>query len=380
MLFDYETLKIIWWAFVGVLLIGFALMDGFDFGVGILLPFVAKTDVERRIMLNSIGPTWEGNQTWFITAGGALFAAWPLAYAAAFSGFYVALMLLLFSLFFRPVGFDYRSKVADTRWRSTWDWLLFIGGLVPPLIFGVAFGNLLLGVPFHYDDTMRLEYIGGFLGLLNPFGLLAGVLSVAMLTMHGAAFLVTKTDGMVAQRAGKAAMLAALVTVIAFALGGAWVAFGIDGFRIISMPDANSAFMPVVKTVERVRGAWMDNYARWPAMWALPLAGFAGAFLCALFSVKKKPVAAFMYSGLTVASVILTAGASMFPFVMPSSLDPNSSLTVWDVVASHKSLGIMFWVVVIFLPIIIFYTGWIYRVMRGKVDEAHIQANEHSAY
>jgi cytochrome d ubiquinol oxidase subunit II len=379
-MFDYETLKIIWWGFVGVLLIGFALMDGFDFGVGILLPFVGKTDVERRIMINSIGPTWEGNQTWFITAGGALFAAWPLAYAAAFSGFYVALMLLLFSLFFRPVGFDYRSKIADPRWRSTWDWLLFVGGFVPPLIFGVAFGNLLLGVPFHYDDTMRLEYIGGFLGLLNPFGLLAGVLSVAMLTMHGAAFLGTKTDGVVAQRAGRAAIWAALLTVIAFAAGGAWIIFGIDGYRILTMPDANSAFMPVLKTVERVRGAWMDNYVRWPAMWAVPVTGFVAAFLCALLTWKKKPLLAFICSGLTVTSVILTAGASMFPFVMPSSLDPNSSLTVWDVVASHKSLGIMFWVVVFFLPIIILYTGWIYRVMRGKVDEAHIQANEHSAY
>ncbi len=379
-MFDYETLKIIWWGFVGVLLIGFALTDGFDFGVGILLPFVGKTDVERRILINSIGPTWEGNQTWFITAGGALFAAWPLAYAAAFSGFYVALMLLLFSLFFRPVGFDYRSKIADPRWRSTWDWLLFVGGFVPPLIFGVAFGNLLLGVPFHYDDTMRLEYIGGFLGLLNPFGLLAGVLSVAMLTMHGAAFLGTKTNGVVAERAGRAAMWAALVTVIAFAAGGAWVIFGIDGYRILTMPDANSAFMPVLKTVERVRGAWMDNYVRWPMMWAVPVTGFAAAFLCALLTWKKKALLAFIFSGLTVTSVILTAGASMFPFVMPSSLDPNSSLTVWDVVASHKSLGIMFWVVVFFLPIIILYTGWIYRVMRGKVDEAHIEANEHSAY
>lgn len=379
-MFDYETLKIIWWAFVGVLLIGFALMDGFDFGVGILLPFVGKTDVERRIVINSIGPTWEGNQTWFITAGGALFAAWPLAYAAAFSGFYVALMLLLFSLFFRPVGFDYRSKIADPRWRATWDWLLFVGGFVPPLIFGVAFGNLLLGVPFHYDDSMRLEYIGGFLGLLNPFGLLAGVLSVAMLSMHGAAFLGTKTDGVVAQRAGRAAMLAALVTVLAFAAGGVYVMLGIDGYRIITMPDANSAFMPVLKTVERVPGAWMDNYARWPAMWALPMTAFAGAFLCAWFSLKKQAVAAFLCSGAVVASVILTAGASMFPFVMPSSLAPNSSLTAWDVVASHKSLGIMFWVVVIFLPLIIFYTGWIYRVMRGKVDAAHIAANEHTAY
>ena len=379
-MFDYETLKVIWWGFVGVLLIGFALTDGFDFGVGMLLPFVGRNDTERRVVINAIGPTWEGNQTWFITAGGALFAAWPLVYAAAFSGFYIALMLLLFSLFLRPVGFDYRSKLADARWRNAWDWGLFAGGLVPPLIFGVAFGNLLLGVPFHYDDSMRLEYIGGLFGLLNPFGLLAGALSVAMLLMHGAAFLQVKTDGVVAQRARKAAAIASVATITCFALAGIWVATGINGFRIVSMPDVNTAFMPVAKTVELVRGAWMDNYARWPALWALPALGLAGALMCLFFSAAKRALAAFISSGLSVAMVILTAGASLFPFVMPSSLDPNSSLTALDAVASHKSLGIMFWVVVIFLPIVILYTGWVYRVMRGKIDATHIRDNEHTAY
>lgn len=379
-MFDYATLKVIWWGFVGVLLIGFALTDGFDFGVGMLLPFIGRNDTERRIVINAIGPTWEGNQTWFITAGGALFAAWPLVYAAAFSGFYIALMLLLFSLFLRPVGFDYRSKVADARWRNAWDWGLFVSGLVPPLIFGVAFGNLLLGVPFHYDDSMRLEYLGGLFGLLNPFGLLAGALSVAMLLMHGAAFLQVKTDGIIAQRARKAAAIASVATMTCFVLAGIWVATSIDGFRIVSMPDVNTAFMPVAKTVELARGAWMDNYARWPATWALPVLGLAGAMMCLFFTASKRALAAFLSSGLSVAMVILTAGASLFPFVMPSSLDPNSSLTAWDAVASHKSLGIMFWVVVIFLPIIILYTGWVYRIMRGKIDEKHISDNQHTAY
>ncbi|MFZ6657878.1 cytochrome d ubiquinol oxidase subunit II [Undibacterium sp. TJN19] len=379
-MFEYETLKLIWWGFVGILIIGFALMDGFDFGVGILLPFVAKTDMERRIVINSIGPTWEGNQTWFIAAGGALFAAWPLAYAAAFSGFYVALMLLLFSLFFRPVGFDYRSKVQDTRWRSAWDWALFIGGFVPPLIFGVAFGNLLLGVPFHYDETMRLEYMGGILGLLNPFGLLAGLLSVAMLTMHGAAFLRMKTEGLIRERARTALLVAAAIAFLSFGCAGIWVAFGMDGYRIISMPDVNTAFMPTMKVAERSLGAWLDNFGRMPILWGLPVAGLLAAILSPLFACKNKDMTAFLSSGLCVAMVILTAGVAMFPFVMPSSLNPSSSLTAWDVVASHKSLGVMFWVVVIFLPVIIIYTSWIYRVLRGKVNEAHINANEHSAY
>ena len=377
---DYQTLKIIWWLFVGALLIGFALMDGFDFGVGMMLPFIGKTDAERRVMLNSIGPTWEGNQVWFVTAGGALFAAWPLVYAAAFSGFYIALMVLLFALFFRPVGFDYRSKLEDPRWRSAWDWGLFVGGFVPPVIFGVAFGNLFLGVPFHYDDTMRLEYIGNFFQLLNPFGLLCAVTSVAMIAMHGATFLQIKADGQVAERACKVARGAAAFTIVSFIAGGFCIAFAIDGYRIVTTPDVNSAFMPIVKTVERATGAWMNNYHRWPLMWALPTLAIVGAACCAVFSAARKSMCAFLSSGLSITMIILTAGASMFPFVMPSSLAPNSSLTAWDAVASHKSLGIMFWVVIVMLPIIILYTGWVYRVMRGKVTEAHIRENEHSAY
>lgn len=165
---DYESLKLIWWVLVGVLLIGFALTDGFDLGAAALLPIVGRTDSERRVVINTIAPHWDGNQVWLITAGGALFAAWPLVYAAAFSGFYWAMLLVLFALFVRPVGFDYRSKLANTRWRQTWDWGLFAGALVPSLVFGVAFGNLLLGVPFQFDGDLRVSYHGSFWQLLNP--------------------------------------------------------------------------------------------------------------------------------------------------------------------------------------------------------------------
>lgn len=380
MLFDYVTLKVIWWCFVGALLIGFALTDGFDFGVGIWLPWLGKNDMERRIIINVIGPTWEGNQTWFIAAGGCLFAAWPLVYAAAFSGFYVALMLLLFSLFFRPVGFDYRGKLADARWRAAWDWALFAGGLVPPLIFGVAFGNLLQGVPFRYDDSMRLEYTGNFLGLLNPFGLLSGVLGVLMLAMHGAAYLYQKTDAVIAERARRAAIGAALLAMLAFAGAGVWVATGMQGFRITAMPPLDTAFMPIQKTVERGAGFWMGNYARWPVTLAFPAAGIIGAALVIVFCLLRRSLLAFLSSGVAVAAIILTAGAAMFPFVMPSSLDPNSGLTAWDAVASHKSLGVMFWVIVVMLPIVMLYTGWVYGIMRGKVTAAHIRENDHESY
>ncbi|WP_373327400.1 cytochrome d ubiquinol oxidase subunit II, partial [Cronobacter turicensis] len=171
---DYEVLRLIWWLLVGILLIGFAVTDGFDMGVGMLTRILGRTDTERRVMINSIAPHWDGNQVWLITAGGALFAAWPLVYAAAFSGFYVAMILVLASLFFRPVGFDYRSKIEDMRWRNMWDWGVFAGSFVPPLVIGVAFGNLLQGVPFHFDKYQGMFYTGNFFQLLNPFGLLAG--------------------------------------------------------------------------------------------------------------------------------------------------------------------------------------------------------------
>jgi cytochrome d ubiquinol oxidase subunit II len=380
MIFDYETLKIIWWLFVGVLLIGFALTDGFDLGVGTLLPFLGKTDSERRVIINTVGPTWDGNQVWFITAGGAVFAAWPVVYAAAFSGFYVALLLVLFALFFRPVGFDYRSKLEDPRWRKAWDWGLFAGGFVPALVFGVAFGNLLQGVPFMYDDTLRPTYTGSFFGLLNPFALLTGVVSLSMLVMHGAIFLQIKTEGVIYQRAKLAARIFGIALIATFALAGVWLSMGIEGFRIIAMPDANGVPDILGKTVEMAAGAWLSNYSSYPWMVLAPVLGFVGAALALLLSAKNRPGTAFIASGLSLTGVILTAGFSMFPFIMPSSLDAGSSLTIWDAVSSHLTLQLMFWAVLIFLPIILAYTSWVYRVMRGKVTEAAVSEQSHSMY
>jgi cytochrome d ubiquinol oxidase subunit II len=274
--FDYEMLKLIWWVFIGVLLIGFAIMDGFDMGVAAWLPFLGKTDDERRVIINTIGATWEGNQTWLITAGGAIFAAWPLVYAAAFSGLYVALLLVLFALFFRPVGFDYRSKLADPRWRNGWDWALFVGGAVPALVFGVAFGNLLIGLPFYYDDTLRSFYTGSFWQLLNPFALLCGAVSLSMLMMHGAIYLQLRADGAVQIRAQKAALVTGLLCAATFAFAGLWVAFGIDGYRLTSVHDLNAAINPLSKTVEKVTGGWLVNYQTYPCMILAPITGFAG--------------------------------------------------------------------------------------------------------
>jgi len=380
MFIDYETLKLIWWLFVGVLLIGFALLGGFDLGVGTLLPFVGRTDAQRRVVLNAIGPTWEGNQVWFITAGGALFAAWPMVYATAFSGFYWAMLLVLFALFFRPVGFEYRSKVEDRRWRSTWDWGLFVGGAVPALVFGVAFGNLLQGVPFHFDEFLRPYYTGSFWGLLNPFALLTGVVSLTMLVFHGAIYLQMRTEDDIQARSRLAATVFGLLFLAAFGLAGVWQAYGIEGFRIVTMPDPGSVMTPLDKTVEVAPGAWLTNYSRFPWMMAAPAVVFLGGVLAVLLSRANRPGLGFVCSGSALAGVILTAGFAMFPFIMPSSTHPNSSLTAFDATSSHRTLMLMFGAVVIFLPIVLAYTSWVYSVLRGKSTEEKIRANTHSAY
>ncbi|MCP5286036.1 MAG: cytochrome d ubiquinol oxidase subunit II [Burkholderiaceae bacterium] len=378
---DYPTLKLIWWLLVGVLLVGFAIMDGHDMGVGTLLPFVGQGDDERRVVINTVGPHWDGNQVWFITGGGAIFAAWPLVYATAFSGFYWAMLAVLWALFFRPVGFDYRSKIHDTRWRATWDWGLFVGGAVPPLIFGVAFGNLLQGVPFQFDDQLVSTYTGSFWQLLNPFALLAGVVSSAMITMHGGTYLAHRTEGAIQARAVKAATGAALLMVAAFVGAGLWLRVGgIEGFVITSALDPAAAPDPLAKTVARSADAWWRNYAAQPLLWLLPALGVAGALLAAGLAVVRRTLSAFVASSLAIVGVIGTAGAAMFPFVMPSSTMPAASLTVWDSVSSPLTLGLMLGATVIFMPLIVLYTGWAYRVMRGKVTVAHIRANSHTAY
>jgi cytochrome d ubiquinol oxidase subunit II len=350
-------------------------------GVGTLLPFVGKTDDERRVIINTVGPHWDGNQVWFITGGGAIFAAWPLVYATAFSGFYWAMLAVLWALFFRPVGFDYRSKLHNATWRRAWDIGLFVGGAVPPLIFGVAFGNLLQGVPFHFDNFMVVTYTGTFWQLLNPFALLTGVVSSAMITMHGGIYLAHRTEGVIQQRATKAATGAAIVAVVAFVAAGAWLRWGgIEGYAISSAINPAGLSNPMAKTVVRAADAWWRNYQVQPLLWLLPLVGVAGALLAVVLARAGRTLVAFVASALALAGIITTAGASMFPFVLPSSSTPAASLTVWDSVSSHFTLGLMFWVALIFTPIIVLYTGWAYRVMRGKVTVEHIHANEHSAY
>jgi len=375
---DYETLRIIWWALLGILLIGFAIFDGFDLGTAILLPFLGRNDMERRLLINSVGPVWEGNQVWFILGGGASFAAWPPLYAASFSGFYLAMFVVLFALILRPVAFKFRGKLENVTWRTVWDWALFIGGFVPSLIFGVAFGNVLQGVPFRFDDELRPLYSGGFIDLLNPFAILCGLVSVAMLTAHGAIYVRMKTTGDLAERARRAGVAASLLTFVLFAAGGLWVYAGITGYAITGAIDHAGPSNPLRKTVELAVGAWFDNYRAQPWTVIAPLLGLGGPLLAALLLARRKPLGAFLASAVALLGIIATPGLAMFPFIMPSSAEPKASLTVWDSSSSQLTLFVMLIAVVIFLPIVLAYTAWVYRVLHGKVTPQLVESNRQS--
>ena len=377
---DYETLRLIWWFLLGFLLAGFAVFDGFDFGVGALLPWVARTDGERRVVINTIGPVWEGNQTWIVLGAGAIFAAFPSLYAASFSGFYLALIALLFAMILRPGGFKYRSKLENPTWRSFWDALLFIGGAVPTLLFGVAVGNVLQGVPFHFDEWQRLFYEGSFFGLLNPFAVLCGLVSVSMLVSHGAVYLVNKTDGDVLRRATRVAGIGPYVTVALFVLAGLWVAFGIQGYVVVAGGAWDGPSNPFTKTVELHTGAWLGNYRHYPWMLLAPLLGIGGALLTVRLVGAGRPLTAFVTSSASIFGIVATAGVSMFPFLMPSSSHPDQSMTVFDASSSHDTLMIMLVATLIFMPLIIIYTSWIYHVMRGTVSSQHVQDHAKSMY
>ena len=378
---DYEILRVIWWLFLGLLLIGFAIMDGFDLGVATLLPFVARTETERRIAINTIGPVWEGNQVWLVLGGGAIFAAFPPIYAASFSGFYIAMFLVLAALILRPVGFAFRSKIKDPRWRTFWDYALFVSGLVPSLVFGVAFGNVLQGVPFRIDSDLRVLYEGsGLFELLNPFGLLCGLVSLAMLTTHGAVYLTVKSEGAVKERAAAYVRVGAVATILLFVLGGAWIALGIKGYALGETAVTGGPSNPLLKTVAQARGQWLANYATYRWMMLAPILGIVGPLLTLFLTTGRRAGLAFIASGVGIFGIISTAGVSMFPFLMPSDIMPQASLTVWDSTSSHLTLFVMLLATLIFLPIVIAYTGFAFRVMRGPVTARQVESNSAHLY
>jgi cytochrome d ubiquinol oxidase subunit II len=327
-------LNTLWFVLISVLFIGFFFLEGFDYGVGILLPFLGKDDTDRRIIINTIGPFWDGNEVWLITAGGAMFAAFPNWYATMFSGFYLALFLMLVALIVRGVAFEFRSKDKNPTWRTFWDWMIFIGSFVPALLWGVAFGNLIRGVPI----DANMQYVGGFWNLLNPYALSGGLAAFSIFILHGAVFLSLKTQGEVMERAHTAATrlwLPTVVLVFLFVIAGY---FATDMFTRLGV---NPGVVTVAAGAALLAAGWFISrrYHGW----------------------------AFVMTGLTIVLSAATVAIGLYPRLMVSSLNPDWSLTIYNASSSHYTLTVMSIVAAIFVPIVLIYQGWSYWVFRERI-------------
>ncbi len=328
-------LNTVWFILVTVLFIGFFFLEGFDYGVGILLPFLGKSDKERRSIINTIGPFWDGNEVWMITAGGASFASFPHFYATLFSGFYIALVLMLLALIIRGVAFEFRSKREDPKWRRNWDWAIFIGSLLPAILWGVTVGNLMRGIAIDAD----MNYFGGLFPLLNPFSLWGGLVFLGLFTMHGAIFLSLKTMGDLAERAKKTAFkvwIAALIVTVIFVV---WTFLATD---ILTKSDVNGLIPAALAAAALIATGWFLNV--------------------------KKEGTAFLMGALTIVFATIMVFAGLFPRLMISTLDPEWSLTIYNASASPYTLKVMTLVAAIFVPIVLIYQGWTYWVFRKRVS------------
>jgi cytochrome d ubiquinol oxidase subunit II len=360
---DYDSLRLAWWLLLGVWLAAFALIDGLNLGLGVALPLIARTDVERRALIGVSNR--DGHQAWFVLAGAAVFAAWPLLYAGGSPGFGIVIVLVVLTLFLRPVGFALRHRLTSARGRSAWDWVLIACAVVPAFAFGVVFGNLFLGVPFHFADTMSPIYEGTFAGLLKPFALLTGVVSLAMLLMHGACYAAMRLEDPLAARARRVARIGACVASASFIGCGIWL-LGILGPSIISPFSPNALSDPLRKDVLLSAGAWWIRHRQMPLTLVFPLAALLGCLGVALLRARR---GAFACSTVAVAAVVFTAGIALFPFLLPSSTHPSHGLTVWDASSDERTLFLLLVAMVFLFPLVLAYTSWALRVTHGLPRE-----------
>lgn len=364
---DFEVLRLVWWLLFGFLACCFLLFDGVDQGVSMALPFVGRVDSERRMILHTMGRLTEGSQLWFILCIGAILAAWPLVFRAAFPGLYLAMVAVALALALRPVLMALRRRAApDATWRQGIDGLIALAGFVPPLLCGIAVGNVLRGLPFSIGTDFKPHYFGKYgLELLGPFPLLCGLLAVNMSLMHGAAFLVARAEGMVAERARLLGAWSALAVVALFGIGGLFIAFLLHGYVLAG----GSPLAPMSKDVLHVVRGWLFNYDARPWVALAPFLGFQGAAM-ALFALNGGGSAgrwAWLFSALSIIGIIGTVGASMYPFILPSAADPRISLTLWDATVPAFTLQVMLGLAGVMVVLALAYTLWVFRVARTRV-------------
>jgi len=366
----YVVLKVIWWLLLGVLLMGIGVMVGQDMGIGTSLRYLGRTDNERRAILNMIGPHWDGNQVWFILGGGAIFAAFPTVYATLFSGLYIVMLLLLWSMIIRPLGFEYRSKLDSPKWRGRWDWALFVSGFVPMLVFGTAVGNALSGFPFRFNDIMQSFYPHGFgfISLFNPFSvIICGLMAVALSLFQAGAMVSLRSEGAILERAKRQMKWSGVAAMIIFTAGGIWLS-QLNGFAPGAGTDPGMPANPLASTAIMSHGAWLHNYFAYPVLFIVPILTYAGILAALWFSSRNRPTLAWWSGALAWVATLGTLGAAMFPMIAPSYAAVDQSLTVWNASSSLTTLGWMLGCALVFVPLIFFYTGWAFRVMRGTVS------------
>lgn len=334
-MFDFFDLNSLWFVLIAVLFVGFFVLEGFDYGVGVLLPFIGRDDRERRVIINTIGPHWDGNEVWMLTAGGAIFAAFPQWYATMFSGFYLALVVMLAALIVRGVAFEFRSKVENPKWRAIWDGAIFFGSLIPAILWGVALSNIARGVPI--DGSMM--FTGTFFDLVSPYSLVAGLASLLIFTLHGAIFLNLKTGGEVSERAMQAAKRLWLPTIIVIALFVVWSYASTDIFTRLGV---NPGTPPIVAVL---------------------------AMLSIGYFIREKQMGwAFIASMVAIALSVVTVFSGLYPRVLPSSINPEFSLTIYNASASEYTLTIMSIVAILLVPVVLAYQAWSYWVFRKRIE------------
>jgi len=379
---DYNVLKVLWWMILGMILVIYASTAGFDVGVTLFMPFLRNED-DRRVVLNTSAPTWDGNLTWIVFAGGVIFVAWPIVYSTAFSGLYAAMLLILFTLFLRPPGYEYRNKIPSHRWRRTWDVCLFISGLVPVFIFGVATGNCFVGFPFHFDPvTLREFYTGNFWQLLNITGILAGVVSVVMVLMHGAAYLQRRTIGHLRELGRKVHFTSGIILLALFSISGLLMVFYFNGYVLVSSP-VNPTANILSNVVTRHVGAWFDSYEQYPWKYFGPMAAYGGIVVSLWASYYRWLNLAFWASNFAIGGIIGTAGFTLFPFIMPSSTNPNESITIWNAVSGQYGLNVMLYIGVVLLLIVLAYKIFAYHTIWSEqkvITTEDVHKNEHTFY
>lgn len=360
----FETLQVIWFFIVGGILCIYASTAGFDFGATLIMPFL-RNEHDRRLILNTVGPTWDGNQTWIVFAGGALFICYPSVYGTVFSGLYAAMLFILWSFFLRPPGFDYRAKIDSLGWKRMWDWGLFISAFFPVAVFGIAFGNFMVGLPFQFDPmTLRMYYGGNFFGLLNQFSLLCGVIALLLFAMHGAAYLVRRLEGELQARIYKLHKLFAGSLFVLLVIAAIMVSYHIKGYILVKSPS-NPTEHPLQSEVIRQVGAWTRSYVQYPWKVAGPIFAFLG-ILASLFTPIHKRHFLFWSSVVAVCGTVMTAGFNLFPFVVPSQTHLNQSYTVWNSTSAQYTLNTMFWIICCCACIILVYKLFAYWAIWHK--------------